>query len=64
MLLRRTDTMPIPNSRAMSIASSIARVATTKPSPSWPSSEADTTVTRCGASVGRGLISPSRKRAR
>ena len=55
------QTSPMPNSRAMSIASRIARVPTTKPKPSWPSSAAATGVTRCGASAGRGLIRPRRR---
>ena len=63
-VLRRTETMPMPKSRAMLIASRIARVPITKPKPSLPSSEAATGVTRRGSSAGRGLIRPRRSRSR
>ena len=62
--IRRAETTPTPNSRAIAIASPIARMPTTKPNPFWPSSEAATGVTRCGASCGRGLIRPRRRRSR
>ena len=49
-VLRRTDTTPMPNSRAIAIASCIARMPTTKPKPFRPSKAAATGVTRSGAS--------------
>ena len=61
---RRADTTPMPNSRAIAIASAMARVPITKPKPFSPSSVAATGVTRLGASSGLGLISPSRTRSR
>jgi hypothetical protein len=63
-VLRRADTTPTPNSRAIAIASRIARVPTTKPKPFCPSNAAATGVTRSGSSTGRGLISPRRRRSR
>ena len=63
-VLRRTDTTPMPNSRAIAIASCIARVPTTKPKPLRPSSVAATGVTRLGSSAGHGLIRPRRTRSR
>ena len=63
-VLRRADTTPMPNSRAMAMASCIARMPTTKPKPFSPSSEAATGVTRLGARWGLGLISPLRTRSR
>ena len=55
---------PIPYSRAIAIASCMARVPTTKPNPFCPSSAAATGVTRLGSSTGRGLIRPRRRRSR
>jgi len=63
-VLRRTDTTPIPKSRAIAIASLIARMPTTNPKPSCPSSDAAAGVTRSGASAGAGLIRPRRTRSR
>ena len=48
-VLRRTETTPTPNSRAIAIASCIARVPTTKPKPFCPSKPAATGVTRLRA---------------
>src|SRR5215472_9510626 len=48
-VLRRADTTPMPSSRAIAIASCIARVPTTKPKPFCPSSAAATGVTRARA---------------
>jgi len=58
------ETIPTPNSRAISIASSMPLVATTKPKASWPSSEPAIGVTRFTARLGRGLISFLRTRSR
>jgi hypothetical protein len=63
-VLRRADTMPMPNSCAIAIASCIARVPTTKPNPFWPSSEAAAGVTLSGESSGFGLTRPRRTRSR
>ena len=63
-VLVRTDTTPMPNSRAMAIASCIARVPVTKPKPFCPSSAAATGVTRFGSSTGDALIRPRRTRSR
>ncbi len=52
---RRADTTPMPNSRAMAMASCIARVPITKPKPLSPSSEAATGVTRFGTRLGRRI---------
>ena len=54
-VLRRAETMPMPNSRAIAIASLIAHMPTTKPKASWPSSVAATGVTRLGVSCGRAI---------
>ena len=61
---RRAETTPMPNSRAMAMASAMARVPMTKPKPFSPSSVAATGVTRFGARSGLGLIRPSRTRSR
>ena len=61
---RRADTMPMPNSRAMAIASAMARMPITKPKPFSPSRVAATGVTRLGTSLGLGLIRPARTRSR
>ena len=63
-VLRLAETTPMPNSRAMSIASAMARVPITKPKPFSPSSVAATGVTRFGSSFGLGLIRPLRTRSR
>ncbi len=63
-VLRRADTSPRPNSRAIAIASLMAHMPTTKPKASWPSSVAATGVTRLGVSCGRALIRPRRTRSR
>ena len=63
-VLRRADTMPTPNSLAISMASVIALVATTKPKASWPSSEPAIGVTRSTLRFGFALISPRRTRSR
>ena len=47
---RRADTTPMPNSRAIAIASLMAHIPTTKPKAFWPSREAATGVTRSGFS--------------
>ena len=61
---RRADTTPMPNSRAIAMASAMARVPITKPKPFWPSRVAATGVTRFGARSGLGLIRPLRTRSR
>ena len=61
---RRAETTPMPNSRAIAIASCIARMPMTKPKPFSPSSVAATGVTRLGLRLGFGLISPARTRSR
>ena len=61
---RRADTTPMPNSRAMAMASCMARVPITKPKPFSPSREAATGVTRLGSRLGLGLIRPARTRSR
>ena len=61
---RRAETTPMPNSRAMAMASAMARVPITKPKPFSPSREAATGVTRLGARLGFGLIRPARTRSR
>ena len=63
-VLRLTDTMPMPSSRAIAMASLMANIPTTKPNASWPSSVAATGVTRLGARLGFALISPRRTRSR
>ena len=63
-VLRFTDTTPMPYSRAMAMASCMARMPITKPKPFSPSRVAATGVTRFGSSAGRGLISPLRSRSR
>ena len=63
-VLRRAATMPMPDSRAIAIASAMARVPTTNPNASWPSSEAATGVTRLGDNTGFTLSRPRRTRSR
>ena len=54
-VLRRAETTPTPNSRAMSMAAAMALVATTKPKPFWPSSEPTIGVTRSTFRSGFGI---------
>jgi len=61
---RRAETTPMPNSLAIAMASCIARVPITKPKPFSPSRVAATEVTRLGARLGLGLMTPLRTRSR
>ncbi len=61
---RRAETTPMPNSRAMVMASVIARMPMTKLKPFSPSRVAATGVTFLGLRFGFGLMTPARTRSR